>query len=57
MRDEYWSSHRVQYDQKFTSFSYFADLISAEKTAKYGTRGNIGHDVKDKREMTSLSLT
>ena len=57
MRDEYWSSHRVQYDQKFTSFSYFADLISAEKTAKYGTRGNIGHAVKDKREITSLSLT
>ena len=51
MRDKHWPSHGVQYDQKFTSFSYFADLLSAEK---YEKRGNTAHAVKDKREITSL---
>lgn len=50
---------RTEYNmtKNLQAASYFADLISAEKTAKYGARGNIGHAVKDKREMTSLSLT
>ena len=37
---------RVQYDQYFPSFSYFTR-----------NEENIGHIVRDKRAITSLSLT
>ena len=52
---------RVQYGQYFPSFSYFADLfhepLGEGNKSKMRNEENIGHIVRDKRGIISLSLT